>query len=406
MCFVPADQAVVIAGLDFKVLRILALFGLARIIITGDSTRYRANKIDNLVVIWAVVGAISFSLLWGTFQAVINRAGTIVDLLVIYYVFRVYVNSIDSIYRIGWSLVISIIVLTPFVTYEYIYAENPFSIFGRNAISFREGRIRCSGAFSHAILLGSFSASIAPIALGLYKTNAIKTRKLKYKLTSILGIICSIMVTIFSASSGPMIALISGLLLTTFYRFRFSFPLLLKLTILVLFILHLIMKKPVWHLIARVDFAGGSTGYHRYLLIDKAIIHFNEWALIGVKSVADWGIWAGDVTNMYILQGVQGGSITFLLFFLLIYRMLNIFWKYTLNMSNGYNRIMAWGIFCSTATHAVSFISVAYFGQIQMLLILLLATASLMHNISPPPKKEIKRPLKQTKPNRKDHLMK
>ena len=41
--------------------------------------------------------------------------------------------------------------------------------------------------------------------------------------------------------------------------------------VLMLVALHFAMKKPVWHLIARIDIVGGSTGWHRYNLINKAV---------------------------------------------------------------------------------------------------------------------------------------
>ena len=44
-----------------------------------------------------------------------------------------------------------------------------------------------------------------------------------------------------------------------------------------LLLLHLAMNNPVWHLLARVNVVGGSTGWHRYHLIDKAIEHLEWW---------------------------------------------------------------------------------------------------------------------------------
>ena len=46
-------------------------------------------------------------------------------------------------------------------------------------------------------------------------------------------------------------------------------------------VLHFVMNHGIWHLIARIDLVGGSTGYHRFHLIDKAIAHFGERWLVG-----------------------------------------------------------------------------------------------------------------------------
>ena len=54
------------------------------------------------------------------------------------------------------------------------------------------------------------------------------------------------------------------------------------------------MKAPVWALIQRIDIVGGSSGWHRYELIDQCIKHFSDWWLMGVKVILLLGatIWA------------------------------------------------------------------------------------------------------------------
>jgi hypothetical protein len=49
------------------------------------------------------------------------------------------------------------------------------------------------------------------------------------------------------------------------------------------------MKAPVWFLIARIDLAGGSSGYHRAMLIDTFLRHFGDWWLLGTKDAFSWG---------------------------------------------------------------------------------------------------------------------
>jgi hypothetical protein len=81
----------------------------------------------------------------------------------------------------------------------------------------------------------------------------------------------------------------------------------------------IISNKPVWHLVSRIDIVGGSTGWHRYYLIDRAIAHFNEWWLVGTLNTADWGEGLDDVTNQFLLEGVRSGFLGMLLFAVLIY---------------------------------------------------------------------------------------
>src|SRR5690606_32613661 len=95
--------------------------------------------------------------------------------------------------------------------------------------------------------------------------------------------------------------------------------------VVMLVVIHFIREKPVWHLLGRINVIGSSTGHHRYLLIDNAIKHFDEWGLVGTKSTAHWGHQMFDVTNQYLLEGVRGGFVAMLLFLivlLLAFRML------------------------------------------------------------------------------------
>ena len=376
MCFVPADQAIVIAGLDFKVLRIFALVGCLRIALKSEKGRFKFNQMDWLFMGWVLIGTLAYLALWGTMQAFIYKLGMLIDTFLLYYVFRVYLREFNDIKRAMLTLVASMIVLTPLIMIEHIAGVNPFSIMGRDVISIREGRTRCSGAFSHAILLGSFAASIVPISIALLKSNLSKKRSNKN--FYILGVICSIYVTIASASSGPILALAAGLLSVLAFRYRKYTGKITYGLIILAVLLHMVMKAPVWHLISRIDLTGGSTGYHRFYLIDQTIKNFGEWALIGVKGVEHWGVWYGDVTSMYIAQGVNGGIVTMILFIWMIVLCMRVSWKYSmLKMDKGKQWII-WGFFCSFLTHSASFLSVAYFGQINMLLTLSFVIGALL----------------------------
>lgn len=72
--------------------------------------------------------------------------------------------------------------------------------------------------------------------------------------------------------------------------------------------LQLLMQKPVYHLISRIDLVGGSTGWHRYHLFDQFVRRIGEWFFVGTHSTAHWGYGLFDVTNQYVLEAVRGGS--------------------------------------------------------------------------------------------------
>jgi hypothetical protein len=88
----------------------------------------------------------------------------------------------------------------------------------------------------------------------------------------------------------------------------------------ILVALQLVMKAPVWALIARLDIVGGNSGYHRFELINQAILRVGEWFLVGTRNPSSWGFYMGDVSNAYVAAAVEGGILTLLFF-------LGIFWQ-------------------------------------------------------------------------------
>jgi hypothetical protein len=169
---------------------------------------------------------------------------------------------------------------------------------------------------------------------------------------------------------GVLAAMIGGLMFLLRRQMR-----MVRWGILVTLIaLHIVMKAPIWHLISRVSAVGGSTGWHRFNLIDQAIKHFGEWAVIGTSSTAHWGWGLQDVTNQYILEGVRGGFLTLCLFIAVIavaFREVGRLWR--LQARHMYRQALSWALGVSLFVHCTSFIGVSYFGQIWILWYLLLA---------------------------------
>jgi len=130
--------------------------------------------------------------------------------------------------------------------------------------------------------------------------------------------------------------------------------------------LQLAMNAPFWALIIRVSVVGGSTGYHRYALIDATVRNFSEWFLVGVRSTGHWGWGLRDVTNMYVRVAVDGGLIGLVLFVSIIILSFRSLWRLLWSIENDKpQQIFLWVIAASLFTHTVSFYGVSYFsGQI------------------------------------------
>ena len=65
------------------------------------------------------------------------------------------------------------------------------------------------------------------------------------------------------------------------------------------------MKAPVWFILARVDFVGGSTGWDRANLIDQCVRHFSSWWLVGTADNDTWGFYTWDLCNQFVAEAVQ-----------------------------------------------------------------------------------------------------
>jgi O-antigen ligase len=153
--------------------------------------------------------------------------------------------------------------------------------------------------------------------------------------------------------------------------------------------LQLVMRSPVWHLFTRFNLVGGSTGWHRYYLIDEAIKHFDEWALLGTPSTAHWGRGLLDVTNQYVGEAVRGGLAGLLLFLFLVvlgFRAVGRIWRSA--WPDRASVALAWSLGVSLLTQCVSFFSVAYFDQSSIIWFIVLACLASM---STAPRTEAKR---------------
>jgi len=278
-------------------------------------------------------------------------------------------------------LVIIIVPLTISVIIEKTTSRNIFSIFGGvpEVTVIRDGRLRCQGAFRHPILMGTFAATLIPLFFSLWFKNK------GGKLFSMLGIICATIITFASASSGPATAYIYGIIALMVWPFRYNMRIIRWLILIALISLHMIMKAPVWFLMARLGEQIGGGGWHRAEIITQAVTHFNEWWLIGTTYTAHWmpnvlpiNPNMIDITNQFIFEGVGGGIWRMGAFIIIIIICFRELGKSNLILKDQSIdlRIFSWSLGAALFTHVMSFMSVSYFDQIIVFWYLLLAIIS------------------------------
>ncbi len=370
-CFVPADQRIIIMALDFTPLRILVLVGFLKIFMEKSPITIKPNRLDKMVFTWAICGAVVYCLQQMQTQAIIYKCGVLFDVIGLYWIFRKNINSWDDIrlnlkFFAACSLIMAVL-----VAIERATGKNPFEILGAVQTIVREQRFRCQGSFPHSIMLGLFWGLLVPLFIGLAMTE-------KNKSYYWLCVVACVFIVAATASSTPILTLAVVIFALFGFQWRRVTPKAALLFLLMLCALHLVMKAPVWHLVSRVDIVGGSTGWHRYHIIDQAVKYFREWALVGTHTVEHWGWVNSDLTNQYILEGVRGGLVTLILFLVLLFYVFKAILTASLKDPEHKHRWLSWCFFVAMIGHCVAFFGVSYFGQITMLWYMTLAVAGFL----------------------------
>ncbi len=376
ICFVPADQRIIIMGLDFTVLRILIVAGVVRIFLRDEQKNIAWNNFDKLLFGWAICGAAIYVVRESDMGALIYKSGTLFDILGLYWLFRQGIRSWSDVATIIKLFAVCAILMVPLVAIERATGRNPFLYLGRVHTAVRESRYRCQASFPHSIIFGVFWASLIPFFISF---AIVERRKCLYWL-AIAAVIFMVIVTRSSTPYGTLA--INLVLLLVLFRYR-CYGRYIALGLCGLAVaLHIVMKAPVWHLLARISIVGGSTGWHRYHLINETVKHFSEWAMLGTRSTLHWGWGMHDITNQYCLEGIRGGLITLVLFVIVLIVAVRTVGRYSLQNIPRNQQWLAWGVCVSILGHCVSFIGVSYFGQIHMLLYLTFAIVGLMYEVS------------------------
>jgi hypothetical protein len=369
-CFVAPAQRIVVFGLDFNFIRILVLVGWARIFIKKETGAFVWKTIDKVIIVWAISSFTAYVMLRGSTGAFVYKLGTSFDSLGMYFLFRCLIRNLEDLKNIVISLICLSIPVAVFLLIEKHTGRNIFSVFGGvpEFTVIRQGKLRAQGAFAHSILAGCFWVTQLPLFLALFWQDT-------KKWLIIAGTIATLVVIYACASSTPAAGLGAVLLGGFFFTLRHRMSTVRWGVLATLIGLHLVMKAPVWHLISRIDIVGGSTGWHRYILIDQTIHRFGEWWLFGTISTAHWGWQLFDTANMYVNEAVRGGFLTLILFVIILALAFQEVGRLLSTLENNKaDYYLAWALGVSLFTHCMIFIAVSYFGQIIVVWYLLLAS--------------------------------
>jgi len=386
--FIPLGQQVLIFGLHFYFLRLLVLAGAVRIVTRHETVDFRLVRIDKLFLCWVLAGFVC-GLLRGPSA---ETFGIVYDSVGVYFLIRILTRDGQDILAHVRCLAFIGIAMAAFMLYEQLTHYDLFHVLGGvPAIAVQRGdRFRCRGPFRHPILAGTFGATLLPLMVGLLLQKTERTKRLAW-----IGIVACSIITVASASSGPLMSYASALAGFGLWPMRDKMRFVRRGMVAAIICFALTMNAPVWYLIAKVSDLVGGGGWHRAYLIDQAVGHFSQWWLIGTSSTASWnydgskelGVENGnlDITNHYIVQGIDGGVAMLTLFLALIVTCYRVIGQ---TVHKGGASILldktVWALGVAFTAHCMAFISVSYFDQIKVFWFWLVSAIAVVSTQSSP----------------------
>lgn len=374
-CYMTFGQVIEVGPFHFTVIRILVAVGVIRVLLRHERPVGGLCRIDWMMIVWA-----SWALFSSVFHlmpqyALINRLGLVYNALGIYLLIRCFCQNREDVEGLIKMTAVLLVPVALEMLNEQLTQHNHFAVFGNvpEIPELRNERFRSQGPFAHAILAGTIGAVCAPLMIGIWR---------KHLCIAMIGPLACLLMVVTSASSGPIMSLLVGIFAIILWRCRHMTRQMRIAAVLGYILLDLVMKAPAYYLIARIDLAGGSTGWHRARLLESAMEHISEWWWAGTDFTRHWmptGVpWNTDhtdITNYYLEMGVTGGlPLMLLLIAVLTAAFTSVGQTVRCTPDQPLYRFMVWTLGASLFSHAATFISVSYSDQSVIFLYLTLAS--------------------------------
>jgi hypothetical protein len=362
---VPLGEQFNIGGLHFFAQRIVILCGCIRLLFKSSSTNRifvgGFTGIDRVFLLWAFCRATAFVLCYHVGGAIVNQFGVLWDTLGGYFLVRYLIRDVDDIRRVAKVFFVIAVIMAACMIYEHYNVRNVFALLmgGDDVPRIRNGNVRCRGVFEQEIIASTFGGTLVPFFIWMWNGS-------KARIAAVLGLISSVIITVTASSSTGISAAAVGVGTLCLWPLRRHVRWMLWGLVTAILGLALVMKAPVWFILDRIDFVGGSTGWDRANLIDQCVRHFGSWWLVGTTDNANWGFFTWDLCNQFVAEAVQGGLVTLILFLVLIsrcFRRIGIARKMARHRTQEW---LLWTVGCILCAHFAGFFGIAYFDQIRV----------------------------------------
>jgi hypothetical protein len=368
-----------IAGCTVQPTRLLGYVCFFRVIVKREFSWMQLTRTDKAFVYLYVFTTLVLLMRAGGSGSMALAFAKMFDALLTYFAFRGLIRSASE---LRWLLGVLALLLVPYVAILAIERTTHHNLFdlvgGTDSDWIRGDKVRCFGSFRHPDLLGSLGACFLPLFIGLAWNRPMRNR-------AFLGAALCVAIVIFSNSGGPLSVMAVSLVGWLLWCGRLKMQAFRRSLVAMIILLAMVMKAPVWYLLARVSSFTGGTGWHRSYLIDVAFRHFDEWWLVGIRdeATASWfpytlqATGGSDITNQYLMFGMQAGVVAIGLFIYVFYCAFSQVGHALacVRQSTGMQleEPLLWSLGVTLAAHMSNWLGVEYFDQFDVLWLLQLA---------------------------------
>jgi hypothetical protein len=357
----PTGQEIYFGGAHWLVLRIVVVAGCLRLFkdkLDGRLLPNGWNRLDGFFIAGVLCEGLSPILLFHTMGAVPFQMAFLLQALGGYFILRYLIQDERDIVTAGKTLAWVAFAVGLCMANERFSKVNIFGYLGSESIvpTLRNGLVRAQACFAHPIVAGCFGATTFPFFYWLKKSR-------NANVPALAGMLGSVSMVFFSASSTPVMAFCGGIGALCLWPLRNSMRGLRWGLVTVVLGLSVVMKAPVWFLIARVNVTGSSDAYDRAMLIDNFVRHFPDWWAIGADS-SSWGHDMWDLCNQFVKSGETGGVVALICFFGLFVVSFSKLGKMRRGAIDDKNRQwLSWSLGAVMFAHILAYFGVSYFDQ-------------------------------------------
>jgi hypothetical protein len=356
-------------GFNLFALRILAAVGFARVISRRELSFTKLNSIDKALLAFTFYTTIVFLLRSPDGQ--VFEIGRTVDTCFSYFTFRALIRDLDE---FKWFLRAFVVPLVPYlalVSVERVTLENPFNalLAGTAPFVIREGEVRAAGSFLHPSLLGTLGGSFLTLYLSLWLSKM-------GRFVAACGIVLCLMLVLASNSGAPLACIFVTGVGWACWPLRTRMRMVRYGMVLTLVALAVVMKAPIWYLLARFSELTGGDGYHRSYLLDISFRNLDKWWLAGmpIADTLDWFPYVNyttggaDMTNQFLVWGITAGLGAIALWILILKRAFArlgdaLTAVRARGQSTAHEEYFLWALGVLLAVHVMNWMSIPYFDQ-------------------------------------------